>query len=116
MSISLWFKANTQPTATSSIKVLVISQGGSGTNLKDQYTNAGYNVVVDTGVTTVGQVAAYSPDIVLCDQYVWSCSSQYTLLNSLYDAGYTIVTRVMTTLIVSGLLQPLTREHTPIQP
>ncbi|MCR4307575.1 MAG: fibrinogen-like YCDxxxxGGGW domain-containing protein, partial [Candidatus Berkelbacteria bacterium] len=106
LSVSSWFKANTQPTANSSYKVLVIQQGGSGTNLKDQYTAAGYNVVVDTAVTTVGQVAAYSPDIVLCDQYAWGCGG--TLLNSLYDAGYNVVTKGNDT---STAIYPIATDH-----
>jgi hypothetical protein len=92
MTISAWYKAIPQPTSNANIKVLVIEEGASGAVLKTQYTNAGYNVVTDLGLTTVADVATYSAQIVLCDKYAWGCTKQ-SLYNSLYDAGYNIVTK-----------------------
>lgn len=45
-------------------------------------------MIVDTGATSLTKVAAYDPDIVVCDQYAFSCT--FSFLNTLYDAGYSI--------------------------
>ena len=77
--------------------ILVISNDESYDPIEDYLESEGFNITVDTTVTTVSEVAAYNPDIVLAEGYVWAImtkgSGNDALLNDLYDAGYNLITQ-----------------------
>lgn len=73
------------------IKILVIYPNTDTPHIKNLYLSWGYNVVIDSAATTLDKVKAYNPDIVVCDQFVWSCG--FSFLNTLYNAGFNIVSQ-----------------------
>lgn len=85
-SIAVWINASFEP---NQIRILVIENGSSMGGWDTKLISLGYDVTIDSSITTKAEVDAYNPDIVACLKYAWGCT-KVALLNELYDAGYLI--------------------------
>ena len=73
-------------------KILVIEEQSGYNSWRNKLTTLGYEVILDTGVTTKAQVDNYDPDIVACLKSFWGCSKT-ALYKDLYDNGYSVFTQ-----------------------
>jgi len=83
-SIVTWINTNFEP---NQIRILVVENGSSMGGWDTKLISLGYDVTINSSITTKAEVDAYNPDIVACLKYAWGCTKG-ALLNELYDAGY----------------------------
>jgi hypothetical protein len=76
---------------SSSKTILVIREYCGGNQFRQRLESLGYNVIVDTTVSSVEDVNKYNPDIVACLTGYCGCDAT-GLMNQLYDLGYRIFT------------------------
>ena len=72
------------------IEILIV-EGAETAAWVTEFESLGYDVTVDTGITTVAQVDAINPDIVACIQTAWACGKG-DLYNDLYSSGHILFT------------------------
>jgi len=72
------------------IEILIV-EGAVTDAWVTEFESLGYDVTVDTGITTVAQVDAINPDIVACIQTAWACGKG-DLYNDLYSSGHVLFT------------------------
>jgi len=83
---------NITPTTVNQPVALIIEHNTESVSTYTSWlTTLGFNVIVDTTVTSVQEVAAYNPSLIVGLKWCWGITNT-TLFNQLYEAGYNIFT------------------------